>query len=266
MDNVSKLRQKIQAREPLELTTSIIDEMSEAEISLLVHELWVQQIGLEIQNDELRKAQTALEASCRKYADLYDAAPVGYCVCNHAGLILEANAVVAEQVGVERQRLLNTPLAHYFVEEDRECFWHYLTHLFATNARHVCDVTLSGPHCPLRHVRLAGSVGPHTEEAGDACKIIVIDLTAEKQTERQLREREEGLRQLIHHFPIMIAAFDDHFNFILWNHECERVTGYEAEEIVGNPAARELLYPDPAYRQQMMTALFQEGLFSGFRN
>ncbi|MCT7985343.1 ATP-binding protein [Laspinema sp. A4] len=38
----------------------------------------------------------------------------------------------------------------------------------------------------------------------------------------------------------MLTAFDAEGNIIVWNRECERVTGYSAEEIIGNPQAKHL--------------------------
>ena len=54
-------------------------------------ELRTYQIELELQNEELRIAQLLLEASRRKYADLYDFAPVGYFSFDQNGLITEVN-------------------------------------------------------------------------------------------------------------------------------------------------------------------------------
>ena len=50
----------------------------------------------------------------------------------------------------------------------------------------------------------------------------------------------------------MLDAFDADGNIIVWNRECEQVTGYSAEEIIGNPKALELLYPDTAYLQRAL--------------
>ena len=80
-----------------------------------------------------------------------------------------------------------------------------------------------------------------------------------KRTEEALRGREENLRLVIQNMPVMMDAFDKDGLIIVWNRECERVTGYRANEIVGNPKALELLYPDDNYRQQMMTKWAKRG-------
>ena len=84
--------------------------MAEQDYRVLVHELQVHQIELEIQNEELRMAQGQISESLAKYSDLYDFAPVGYITSNREGLILEANLTFAAQLGVERGRLIDTPL------------------------------------------------------------------------------------------------------------------------------------------------------------
>lgn len=63
---------------------------------------------------------------------------------------------------------------------------------------------------------------------------------------------KENLKLILDEMPVMINAFDDQFNIILWNKECERVTGYSAEEMIKNSNALKLLYPDEEYRNRMI--------------
>ena len=80
---------------------------------------------------------------------------------------------------------------------------------------------------------------------------------AEERRERQraeqsLRESEERLRTVIQHMPVLMVAFDQQGSIVAWNQECESVTGYKADEMVGDPSAMERLYPRAAQRMAMM--------------
>ncbi|HEY9831870.1 MAG TPA: PAS domain S-box protein [Stenomitos sp.] len=77
------------------------------------------------------------------------------------------------------------------------------------------------------------------------------NLSDSQQGEEILRQSEEHLRLVVQNMPVMMDAFDAEKNIIVWNRECERVTGYSAEEIIGNPQALKQLYPNAAYREQM---------------
>ena len=78
------------------------------------------------------------------------------------------------------------------------------------------------------------------------------EITERKRAEESLRESEERLHRVVENMPVMMDAFDADGNILVWNQECERVTGFSADEIIGNPRAPELLFPDAAYRERMM--------------
>jgi PAS domain S-box-containing protein len=68
----------------------------------------------------------------------------------------------------------------------------------------------------------------------------------------EIRRSEERSRAILDNLPVMVSAFDaDRCLIVMWNAECERVTGYSQEEIIGNPQALELLCPDPETRQRL---------------
>ena len=55
--------------------------------------------------------------------------------------------------------------------------------------------------------------------------------------------------------PVMMNAFDASRHFIVWNTECEKVTGYKANEIINNPKAMELIYPEGTNYQYVLSKL-----------
>ncbi|MCP4536471.1 MAG: response regulator [Chloroflexi bacterium] len=85
-----------------------------------------------------------------------------------------------------------------------------------------------------------------------------------RQAEEALQESEKRLRLMIENMPVLMDAFDAQGNILVWNQECERVTGFSAAEIVGNPRAIQLLYPDEDYRTFITEQLAEYG--ENFRN
>ncbi len=70
-----------------------------------------------------------------------------------------------------------------------------------------------------------------------------------KNTNKALQENERRLRRIVQEMPVMINAFDANGIVTFWNKECERVTGYTEDDIIGNKNALRILYPDRKYRK-----------------
>ena len=105
------------------------------------------------------------------------------------------------------------------------------------------------------------------ERTADLAKIneeLRIEIAERVRAEQGLRESEEQLRLVVQNMPVMLDAFDADGNIIVWNQECERVTGYRSDEMVGSPRALELLYPDKAYLQRVLAEWAERG--DTFRN
>jgi PAS domain S-box-containing protein len=98
----------------------------------------------------------------------------------------------------------------------------------------------------LRHRTHEALIAAHAEVEHRMLELRELgrDLDRVKRTEEELRKSEERLRKIVEHMPVMIHAHDEHGNYVFWNRECERVTGFSADEIIGNPGRRKQLFPD----------------------
>lgn len=94
------------------------------------------------------------------------------------------------------------------------------------------------------------------EIAGKECVIsIVRDITEQKKIEDQLKASEETLKQAVMKMPVMLVAFNHKHELLVWNKECEWVTGYSMEEMVHNENAISLLFPDPKLQRLIFQKL-----------
>ncbi len=79
-----------------------------------------------------------------------------------------------------------------------------------------------------------------------------LDITERKIMEEALKDNEMRFRMLVEKMPVLVDAYDKKGNFVFWNAECEKVTGYDKEEIIGNSKAMRFLYPDEEYRKKIL--------------
>ena len=184
------------AREATTGALENLDALSPEETRRVLHELGVHQIELEMQNEELRRAQEELEASRARYFDLYDLAPVGYLTLSEPGLILEANLTFASMLGVIRSRaaLLLHPLSRFVLSDDADIYYLHHKQLFKTGAPQVCELRMVRKDGRRFWARLEATPASDADGA-TVCRIAVSDITEHKQAEEALRQSEEQLRQ-----------------------------------------------------------------------
>jgi len=105
------------------------------------------------------------------------------------------------------------------------------------------------------------SAAPIRNETGETTGRVLTfrDVSEQRRTEDILISSAERLRLVLREMPICLLATDAQGKIIVWNSECERVTGFAANEILGNAHALELLYPDRDYREQMIQQWRERG-------
>ena len=159
----------------------------------LVYELGTYQIELEMQNEELRINQQALESSYRTYADLYDFAPVGYFSFDRDGTILEANQAGAAMLGRPKRLLPGSPFPDHLLIKDRPVFKAHLNEVFRNPERRSCELRLKNKDGDV-HVQIQSIVSENEPGSPLCTKSAVIDVTAGKIAEQHLERSHADLQ------------------------------------------------------------------------
>ncbi|MCK4351613.1 MAG: PAS domain S-box protein, partial [Candidatus Krumholzibacteria bacterium] len=128
--------------------------------------------------------------------------------------------------------------------------------------REVTDIVEARKELEEYRDKLEELVRQRTGELMQSNVQLQMEIEERKRAEAATTEATERFREIIHGMPVMMDALSEDSTLLAWNRECERVTGYSAEEIVGNTKAFEMLYPDDEYREKMIRDLiFIEGDF-----
>ena len=82
--------------------TEPFDTLSAEGLRESFHELRLNRIELEMQNEELRRTRFELDLERERYRDLYELAPVAYFTLSEVGLIISANLTASRLLEIGR--------------------------------------------------------------------------------------------------------------------------------------------------------------------
>jgi PAS domain S-box-containing protein len=157
----------------------------------MVHELQVHQIELEMQNAELRRTRSDVEAALEKYTDLYDFAPVGFFSIDEAGVIQDANLTGAGLLGIERSRLINRRLQSFVAADSRSTWVAFLKRVFSSAEKQSCEVLILNNQRDVPFwAGLQATAADATEDGLRWCRVALEDIGARKHAEEAQRRIE----------------------------------------------------------------------------
>ena len=169
--------------------TDVPSLVTAVDTSELLQKSRIRQNELELQVEELRRANAELESSRNKYALLYDFAPVGYFTFDRSGGIRTVNLTGANLLGLERSVLIGRHFEHFVADKDRQTFAEFLRMVFASHDKMTCRLKLSKNDSQPVFVRIEAMAA----ESGDECHAALVDITERKLSEEALRESEYNL-------------------------------------------------------------------------
>ncbi len=185
---------------------------------------------LELSDSERKQAEEAMRESEEKYRLLFENSPLGHLIFDEKGVIVECNTNFVQIIGSSRKALiglnmLNLPDKKMVSTIQKalngsiglyEGVYHSVTAKKATPTRALFAPMIS------EGGRILGGVG------------IIEDVTDSTRIAEALRESEKSYRTLVENASDMIYRTDENGYFTFVNPAFSRITGYEAEEIIGN--------------------------------
>ena len=184
----SELRWQAEETIRLEALLNLCEALSPEATREILHELQMHQIKLQMQNEELHREQLKLESEKSRYFDLYDLAPVGYCIVNEKRLITEANLTVSGLLGESRNRMIKRPISKFILPEDQDIYYQNLKVLFEKRESQRFDLRMLKTDGTIFWANMECSIA--TEGAG-LCRIAINDISERKRLEAENRQLQK---------------------------------------------------------------------------
>ncbi|MFZ4539326.1 PAS domain S-box protein [Propionivibrio sp.] len=249
----------------------------ERSVESLQHDLQVNQIELEMQNEALREAKIALEESRDRFVDLYEFAPVGYLTLTADGRIAEINLAGRMLLGVVLKKLLNRHFTIFVTDEDQDNWHRHFMSLKRDGTQVKVELALrrgdgSVFHAQLNCTRTAGSTLKASSRHGlrpaeenllapgsHEIRLTLTDISERKQIEDRLILNEAKTRSILEGAADAIFIVDQQGRYQYANQKASQLFGYSYDEMLGMSIAD----ITPAEDMQVALSLFEKLLTTG---
>ena len=204
------------------------------ELQRLVHELRVQQLELERQNEERRNTQRELEAERDRVADLYQLAPVAHLTLDRAGTIVETTMLAVALLGVDRRHLTRRRLHELVVPADWATLSRHLADVFAGTARRTCDLGILAGRDTVRIVRVSSVAVAEAGGQSTRCRTALMDITERKQADEELKDSRTQFESIVTSALDAIVTVSEDGRVVLMNPAAERMFGCKGSTAIGH--------------------------------
>lgn len=191
---ISTSRGRISIDDPLALRAHVCECFSQIEQDQLA--LWQEPVAesmpgepaLALAAEANRSAvaddgQAPDESSARRYADIFDFAPVGLLSVDSEGRLIETNMAAAIQLGIPRSQSRQYRFVDFLQSESRATFEHFHREVLSGKCRRHCELTLlPAAHSHAAVVRVDATV----DENGEENRMVMVDITESHRQMAQL--------------------------------------------------------------------------------
>jgi PAS domain S-box-containing protein len=203
--------------------------------AVLKHEIHLKQLELRMQNEELRRVQALLEASCVRYAELHEFAPVGHLTLSTRGVVEEANLTCASMLAMDRSGLVGLPFARLLAPEDGDLWQVLFGAVLQDGNRQSGGLMLRRSDGSLLHAHLSCQ-RERPRDPTAPVRMVVVDLGDRMPGQARSREKDRGdaLQAAVATLPIGVvvveALADGAFRIVNRNPAFDAIVGPVPED------------------------------------
>lgn len=197
-----------------------------------------------------KKSEEKIRASEEDYARLFENVGCGVYISSREGEFLDANKALLDMLGYERkEEFLKIDIAKdlYLRPEDRRKFQEIIERDGKVIDYEVEYKRKDGMAIPILHT---GHVRYDQEGNVLGYEGINVDQSHRKQMEKELKEANDFLNNIIRSSPNAIMATDMKGDILLWNMAAEEILGYKADEVIGKMNISKI-YPEGTAKEVM---------------
>jgi len=166
----------------------------EEDLRKLVHELQVHQIELEMQNHALLDAQIEIATHLEEFRELYDLAPVAYVTLARNGIVLRANFLAKKMLGISFSGQSPQIFSRFVNNASLVVFTDLIDRVFTLRKLESCFMELRVPESDgVLYVFVEGIA----DEAQQKCRLVITDLSQQKELESMVERLKSHADELI---------------------------------------------------------------------
>jgi two-component system CheB/CheR fusion protein len=242
--NDDKLRERaesaVQRQDP-----DVPDWNEEIDVRSMIYEFEVCQTELELQNTELRRRESELNAALESFHTVFDLSPVALVTIDAEGAITNVNQAACHILRGTKEQVVGQPLASCV--DERDCIPLNRTIRVALRDGTPAEVDVVLRHEDGAKLQVRARMARMECDGTQQLAVALVDLTPEirhteelagevqnrRQAERALDETRERLASIVQTAADPILTIDEYGVIESFNPAAERVFGYEASEILG---------------------------------
>jgi PAS domain S-box-containing protein len=182
--DLARLREKALTEQPSEAHLP-------EEARHLLHELRVHQIELELQCQELQRAQAEVEESRNRYRELYESIPIGYVTIDDRGTIYDMNPAGAALLGIDSdKRKQDHSFFFFFCNGDSDAATLYCRRTLAEGDEQTIEFRMKQLDGTTFTAAVQAARVEHGEGKGERLRITFKDVSRRRAVEEALRQHQ----------------------------------------------------------------------------